>query len=196
MPSVPSRMRLPRRLARGLLAALLLSGFLLVHGTPSGASACTGGIAFDWAVAHEHGGIVKAVVESRVLRADFSEDLVVTNPKVLRGDPPLRLAVNSAAGLPCDQVADRGETVLLIYDVRGVTGGVPLYYVIDGPDALNAAVTAHGLRPTAPPTDALPPADRRPAGTPDSLLLGILACVGAIAFAFAARWTGQPRSSS
>ncbi len=187
-------MGIRRRLLRSGLTAVGLSAFLFMHGTPSGASACIGGIAFDWAVAHQHGGIVQAVVESRLVRVDFSEDLVITDAKVVRDDPPLSLSVNTAAGLPCDQVADKGETIMLIYDVRGDSIRVPLYYVVEGRDALSAAVIAHGLRTAAPSTDALPPTDREHAL--DWLSLVILACAGTIGLALAARRTRGPGPAS
>lgn len=185
-------MKVLSRPLRSVTAAVAVCAFLFIQSPTSGVSACSGGIAFDWAVAHQHGGIVQGIVESKIVRADFSEDLVITNAVALRGDPPLGARVNAAAGLPCDQVADDGETILLIYDIRGEPIRVPLYYVVDGPDALSAEVVAHGLGPTAPPTDALPSPDRDQTGSLNWILVVTLLWAGAIGLVAAARRTSEP----
>lgn len=178
---------------RPLLALVSVGSISLVtFAAPTGAMACTGGIAFEEAVAHERGGIVRGIVESRLLRADFSEDVVISDAAVVRGDPPLDHSVNAAAGLPCEQVADTGETIMLIYDVRGQPVHVPLYYVVEGQDALSAAVVASALA-TTPQTDTDPATAGDPKGSFDWTSLATLASVGAAGFALAARRARRSR---
>lgn len=163
---------------------------------PTGASACTGGMAFDWAVAHERGGIIQAVVESKYPVQVGSDDIVVTDVKVVRGNPTLPFRVTAVAGLPCDQVADAGETILILYDIRGLEPSVvyPMYYVVSGPDALSAAAVRDVLGPTAPPTDADPSIADSPTPS-DWSAVAILASAFAVGATLAISRTrpGQPK---
>ena len=110
-------------------------------------AACTGGVAFDWAVAHTHGGVVRAQVTSTSTREDFSVDLEITHRRVIQGDPPTSLRINSVAGVPCEQTADPGETIVLLFDIRGDPVGEnwPFFYVVEGSDALNPKVVSDAL---------------------------------------------------
>ena len=157
---------------------------VMSYATPASTSACTGGVAFDWAVAHQQGGIVRAVVESKLQRPDHTDDIVVTDAEAIRGDPTLPFAVNVAAGLPCEQVGDVGEAILILYDIRGgeVPITIPLYYVVSGPDALSPAVLNAGLGPTAPSTDTKPASGGLQTSRFDWLALWV---VSALAMGFA-----------
>lgn len=174
------------------LVAVAVGGLLSSIATPTGASACSGGIAFDWAVAHQRGGIVQAVVESKYPIQVGIDDIVVTDAKVVRGDPTLPFKVTAVAGLPCDQVADAGETIVILYDIRGAEPPViyPTYYVVSGPDALSAAVVRDVLGPMAPPTDAEPSTGPR-APLVDWTSLTVLLSAAAVGAAAARRRTGQ-----
>jgi hypothetical protein len=182
-----------KRWGRRMSAAIALSVFLSVLGTAS-ASACSGGIAFDWAVAHQHGGIARAVVESRVVLPDFSEELVLSDPQPVRGDPPLRPDVIATAGAPCDQSADVGETILLIYDVHGLLTRLPLYYVVRGPDALSSSELQAGLA-LAPATDTRSErADTPPRAFNRPGL--IVSAIALMSFAFAITYLGRRQVTS
>ena len=191
------RVTIFERARSALTVAVAASGAILLNvAAPTVATACSGGIAFDWAVAHQQGGIVQAVVESKFLLEDFTYDIVVTDAEVVRGNPTLPFKVNAAAGLPCDQSADVGETILLLYDIRGAEPPItiPNFYVITGPDALTAAVRRDGLRTTAPPTDtdSSTASDQRPAV--DWLPFPVFAAAAAIGAGLAVRRTAQRRS--
>jgi hypothetical protein len=143
-----------RRLARAgavTIAVWFATGAVGV--TP--AAACIGGTAFDSAVAHQHGGILRATMIGEYGRTgDFTIDMTISAPEVLRGDPPLATKVHAALGLVCDQQAHLGDTVILVFDVRGGTDPypLPLAYVVTGPDALDAAVVSNALN-DLPATD-------------------------------------------
>ena len=181
--------------ARRTLAAAAAAFCAIVptFAASTAATACTGGVAFDWAVAHQHGGIVLAVVESKYPLGNFTYDLVVTDAKVVRGDPTLPFKVNAAAGLPCDQVADAGETVLILYDIRGRQPAiaVPTFYVVSGPDALSATVLRDGLRPTAPSTDTVPSRTGLQTAPFDWISFAILASATGIGLALGMRRTNE-----
>ena len=117
-------------------------------------AACTGGVAFDWAVAHTNGGIVRAQVTSSSVREDLSLDLLITNRRVVQGDPPTSSRINAVAGDPCEQTPDAGETIVLLFDIRGdpVGGRWPFFYVVEGPDALDPTVVSDALE-NLPATD-------------------------------------------
>jgi hypothetical protein len=121
---------------------------------PPPATACSGGTTADWAVAHQHGGIVRGVVATSENRPDFTTDVIVTNLERLAGDPPPFTQIHLVAGLVCDQSADPGETIVVLYDIRGaeVPYPLPLYYVVAGPDALEANLVAELFGPGAPVT--------------------------------------------
>ena len=139
------------------MVTLVTVGLLAVGGTATAptASACIGGTAFDWAVAHTHGGILRATVAHVNEREDFSEDLSLVDPRVIRGDPPFGTPVHAVAGYLCDQSADPGDVVLILFDVRGQYGpdDRPLYYVIGGRGALSEREVDAGLG-RLPATDA------------------------------------------
>lgn len=190
-------MHIARRGRVGLaLVAVAVGGLLSSFATPTGASACTGGIAFDWAVAHARGGIVQAVVESKYPVQVGIDDIVVTDAKVVRGEPTLPFKVTAVAGLPCDQVADAGETILILYDIRGAEPPViyPTYYVVSGPDALSAAVVRDVLGPTAPSTDTEPSIADSPtlSDWPAVAMLASMFAAGAT-LAFRRTRPGQPK---
>jgi hypothetical protein len=123
------------------------------------------GPAGGWAASHSHGGIVRGVVTSVETRPDFTTDIVLANNVVLRGDPPMSYPVHGAAGMPCEQIVDEGETILILYDIRGAEWPMPFptFYVVAGADALGPKVVADGLGGTGPPTDTI----ASPAGSED-----------------------------
>ena len=146
----------------GRLGAVLLLAVGSVLGAPRAASACSGGTAFDWAVQHSLGGIIRAHVDSVSTRPDFTTDLVLSAPSVIRGEPVSVPMIHAVAGAICEQSADPGETVLVLFDIRGGNPPYPwpLFYVVDGTDALSASVVSDGLS-TTPATDtAVTPASR------------------------------------
>jgi hypothetical protein len=96
----------PKTLAYGPVAGLLFVVLLLSAASASRVSACSGGIAFDWAVARADGGILESRVVSSRVRADFSVDLEIARPEVVSGDPPIDQRVQAVAGDPCEQTAD------------------------------------------------------------------------------------------
>jgi hypothetical protein len=134
-----------------LLPAGLLVG-AIGAAAPLAVTACSGGTAADWAVAHQHGGIVRGVVATSEDRPDFTTDLIVTNLERLAGEPPPFTQIHTVAGLVCDQSADPGETIVVLYDIRGaeVSYPLPLYYVVMGPDALEPDLVADLFGPGAP----------------------------------------------
>jgi hypothetical protein len=141
----------PKTSAYGPVAGLLSVVLLLSVASASPASACSGGIAFDWAVARAEGGILESRVVSARVRADFSVDLEIARPKVVSGDPPIDQRVQAVAGDPCEQTADPGESIVLLFGVRDAAGDpplpagalrLPLFYVIEGRDSLEPPVVA------------------------------------------------------
>lgn len=137
--------------ARSLASSTLIAALawaVLGTATAQPAEACSGGSAFDWAVAHTRGGILQARVVNAGLRSDFTNDLVLSEVEVLRGEPPADLHLHAVAGAICEQSADAGETILLLFDVRGdgYVYPLPLFYVVDGPDALAPGAVVAALR--------------------------------------------------
>lgn len=151
MTAVASAGRL--RIRRVVLASVL--GLALWTTSAGPAAACTGGLPLDIAVAQQQGGILLALVTSAHDRPDdFTTDLTLSEPRVIRGSPPLESEVHAVAGLICDQHVDVGETVMLVFDVTGLewANPLPLAYVIDGADALDPKVVSSALA-AVPPTD-------------------------------------------
>jgi hypothetical protein len=102
------------------------------------------------------------MVVSSVTREDYSLDLEITAQKVVHGDPPIVPRVNAMAGYPCEQTADAGERIVILFDTRRVPDEpvlpgsytrLPLYYVVDGPDELHLAVVQEAFG-ALPATDA------------------------------------------
>jgi hypothetical protein len=172
-----------------LLLAVLLFGATGVAAPP--VAACSGGTAVDWAVAHQRGGIVRGIVVAAEDRPDFTTDLTVANLERVQGNPPPYTTIHTVAGAVCDQRADPGETVVVIYDVRGgeVPYRLPLYYVVKGPDALEPDVAAALFGPVATFTSPSETASRNEtligvestAAPPTGLVLVAIALAGLFA---------------
>ncbi len=154
-------MPLPKTWLLGFTVGLLAAFMLVSAAFASPAAACSGGIAFDWAVANARAGILEARVVSAQIRADYTYDLEIAAPKVVRGDPSTGSRFHATEGYPCDQSADAGELVVLLFGVRGGPDEppipdaylrVPLVYVIEGRDALAPSVVAAAFA-QLPPTD-------------------------------------------
>lgn len=150
-------------------------------------AACVGGTSFDWAVTHAQGGILRAHVTSAGTREDFTTDLVLSQLVILRGDPPDTPHLHTVAGAICDQVADAGETVLLLFNVRGgqYPYPLPLFYVVAGSDALSPGDVAGALA-AIPSTDTAP-VQRSPTPNDDSAVLPLSIIAGLSAFGIALR---------
>jgi hypothetical protein len=134
---------------------------------PPSAAACSGGTTPDWAVAHQRGGIVRGIVVTSEDRSDFTTDLILANLERVAGDPPPTTQLNVVAGAVCDQSADPGETIVVVFDIRDgeVPYPLPLYYVVTGPDALEPEVVAALFGPAA----ALPPPVETPTDPPPAI---------------------------
>lgn len=127
-------------------------------------------------------------------RDDASQDVVLANDQVVRGDPPTSYPVHGYVAMPCDQTADDGETILVVYDVRGGDPPItlPIFYVVAGSDALSATVVREGLRGTVPPTDMVADAtsyEFLSTGLRTLLVVAIAALLGGL---MAVRRTRQP----
>lgn len=174
---------------RAFLAAAMTAGGTLVMGATA-ASGCSGGVAFDWAVAHAHGGILRGTVVSATVRDDYTADLVLSNVSVVRGSPSARKQLHVAGGAVCDQSADPGEIVVVLFDLRGgdYPFPLPLSYVVEGRDALLGSEVADAL-PELPETDrASDQGASRPPGTHD---LPWIALSGGLAWLIALRRFGR-----
>jgi hypothetical protein len=138
----------PRRV-RGVRYGVSLALLVVVTSAPTTA-ACSGGIEFGWAMSHA-GGIIGGRVDVVRDRPDFTTELRLSGPTIIAGLPPAGSDIHAAAGLVCDQSADPGESVLVLFDVRGGDPPIilPLFYVVDGPDALEPAVVADALSRSA-----------------------------------------------
>lgn len=174
-------------------------GALVVSVSVSAASAspvaaCTGGVAFDWAVAHTHGGIVRAQVTSTSTREDFSVDLEITHRRVVQGDPPTSLRINSVAGVPCEQTADPGETIVVLFDIRGdpVAQHWPIFYVVKGPDALDPDVVSDALA-RMPATDTASLGAHPSTKTPSPLVPALIAAAIGLLITFRRASRTSPR---
>jgi len=179
-----------RRPTSSLLSSVLVATSICLAMSAAMArpvAACVGGTSFDWAVTHAQGGILRAHVASAGMREDFTTDLVMSQLVILRGDPPDAPHLHTVAGAICDQVADAGETVLLLFDVRGgpYPYPLPLFYVVDGSDALSPGdvVGAFGAIPS---TDAVP-LQRSPTPNDDSAVLPLSIIAGLAGFGVALR---------
>lgn len=153
----------------------------------SPATACIGGLPFDVAVAHQQGGLLRALVTAAHDRPDFTTDLTLSQTQVLRGDPPLAAEVHAVVGLTCEQHADAGETVILVFNVAGLTwpNPLPLVYVIDGADALDPGVVSAAL--TAVPATDTVVGDYRPEDSYAAHRMVLVAFAGALTFVLALR---------
>jgi hypothetical protein len=176
-------------------AAAMVVWFAAAAISVSPASACIGGTAFDWAVAHEHGGILRATMIGEYGRTgDFTIDMTISATDVLRGDPPRATKVHAALGLACDQQAQVGDAVILVFDVRGGADPypLPLAYVVEGPAALDAEVVSNALN-DLPPTDTATGVALRDTEPPSPIaLIPILA--GFLTFVIALRPLRQRRA--
>ena len=168
-------------LARRLAMCFLLGATLWAVGgsaTAPAATACVGGnMPFDWAVAHTNGGILRARLDGVRPRDDYTLDLVLSGEQVVRGDPEYENPLHAVMAAICEQSAEAGETVVILFDVRGgdYPFPIPLVYVTSGSDALDPQVLADGLA-------ALPATDSEPtyaAPTPASGLIGAAVLAGA-----------------
>jgi hypothetical protein len=126
--------------------------------SPAAASACSGGMEFDWAVAHTRGWIATATVVEAVYVPDGFYRVRLAHLEPVKGNPPALRQVTVAMGAVCDQSADAGERILLLDGVAVEPPyDKPVAYVISGSDAVPAAEVARVLR-SLPSTDTTPDA--------------------------------------
>ena len=174
---------------RPLMSLLLATLACVAMGTATArpVAACIGGTNFDWAVAHAHGGILQARVDSAGTRVDFTTDLTLSHPESIRGDPPAVPRLHAVAGAICDQSADAGETVLVVFDIRGgqYPYPLPLFYVVAGSDALSPGVVAGAL--AALPSTDLAPSQPTPIPDGDSAVMPLSLVAGLSGFGVAMR---------
>ena len=150
-------------------------------------AACTGGTPFDWAVAHAHGGLIRARIVSTATRDDQTIDVSITNLVALRGDPPRPRRVHAVIGAVCEQSVDAGETAIILFDVRGgpYSYPYPLVYIVEGPDALATADVAAVLA-SLPATDTTlgpvpaTPASATPGPAGSVLVAGVIGLLVAV----------------
>jgi hypothetical protein len=137
--------------------------------SPTSVSACIGGMAFDWAIAHSRGWIATAtVVEVDHVAVGFHR-VVLDDVEPVKGSPPSLRQATVVMGAVCDQSPDAGERILVL---DGVTTeppyDTPVAYVIRGSDAVPASDVARVLRSlsstdTGPARTAIPPRPWEPA---------------------------------
>lgn len=118
-------------LATAMTAVVLLSA-------PSPAAACIGNMDLGWAVAHSRRGIAQGRIVEAV---DTTYGIRVRLEAVTRvvGQPPLSERASLMMGDVCDQSADPGDTVWLMYDLSDWLGPTDLAiaFVVEGPDAVS-----------------------------------------------------------
>jgi hypothetical protein len=142
----------------GRSAILALIAAVLVLADPSPASACVGNMDFGSAVAGTRGGIA----EGRVLDATYSASrgtlVQLTDTARVRGDPPISTSVWLMMGDVCDQGADPGDTLWLLYDVQDFDepSGLAVAFVVEGSDAVSAEEVRAALA-ALPETDSAGP---------------------------------------
>lgn len=143
--------------------------------SPTAASACTGGMEFDWAVAHTRGWIATATVVEAEYVPDGFYRVRLAHVEPVKGNPPALRLVTVAMGAVCDQSPDTGERILLLDGVAVQPPyDRPVVYVISGSDAVPAAEIARVLR-SLPSTDTTPDATAIPPRrwNPASALLAV-----------------------
>lgn len=130
--------------------------------SPEPVSACSGGMEFEWAVAHTRGWIAKAtVIEAEYVPYGFYR-VVLGHVDPVQGRPPSLRQVTVAMGAVCDQSPDAGERILLLDGVEiQPPFDRPVAYMISGSDSIPAAAVARVLR-SLPSTDAAPTATAIP----------------------------------
>lgn len=162
----------------------LILGCFVLAGAPSPVSACVGGMDFAWAVGQARDGIV----EGRVIDAldTHGNGISVHLDGVTRvlGDPPMSAVASLTMGDVCEQVADSGETVWLLYGLRGLDlpKGLTVAFVVDGPDgvgreAANAALAALPATEMA----TTPPARPKAMAMPGLLVVWLLSFLAVLA---------------
>lgn len=140
-----------------LVGAVAVAGATALW-SPAAASACSGGMEFDWAVAHTRGWIATAMVVEAVYVPEGFYRVRLAHLDPVKGSPPALRQVTVAMGAVCDQSADARERILLLDGVAVEPPyDRPVAYVISGPDAVPAAEVARVLR-SLPSTDATPDA--------------------------------------
>jgi hypothetical protein len=157
---------------RASIPVLLVA--LLALAQPPAASACVGNMDFTSAVASARGGIA----EGRVLDAAYSADsgtlVQLTHTGRVRGHPPISTSLWLMMGDVCDQSADPGDTVWLLYDLQDFDEppGLAVAFVVEGSDAVPHEEVLAALA-ALPETDAAPVAPA-PAASVWLLLIGLL----------------------
>lgn len=121
---------------------------------PAPVSACSGGMAFDWAVAHTRGWIATAtVVTSEYVPYGFYR-IRLDDVVAIKGRPPQFGQLTVAMGAVCDQTPDAGDRILALDGVAIEPAfDRPVVYVIRGADAVPAVDVSRALR-SLPATDA------------------------------------------
>jgi len=137
-----------------LVGAIVVAGAAALW-SPAPISACTGGMEFEWAVAHTRGWIATAtVVEAEYVPEGFYR-VRLDHLEPVKGSPPHLRQVTVAMGAVCDQSADAGERILLLDGVAVEPPyDKPVVYVISGSDAVPAADVARVLG-SLPSTDTM-----------------------------------------
>jgi hypothetical protein len=155
---------------RAAIVALVGASMILAH--PPGAAACVGNMDFRSAAARTRGGIVAG----RVLEAPYfttAGTLVhLTDVSRVRGDPPMSESVWLTMGDVCDQAADPGDTIWLLYDVQDFNEpeGLAVAFVVEGSDAVPRENELVALA-MPPETDAKGPMTAAADGGDETLLL-------------------------
>lgn len=143
--------------------------------SPGPVAACSGGLEFDWAVAHTRGWIATATV----VKADYVPDgfyrVVLGDVERVIGSTPSLRQATIAMGAACDQSPDAGERLLVL---DGITiqppYDKPVAYVITGSDAVSGADVARVFR-SLPQTDTASPGTTMPPNLSDGVWLLIFA---------------------
>jgi hypothetical protein len=103
----------------------------------------------------------------------------LVDASVVRGDPPLPDRAHLTALAACDQSIDAGETVWLLFQLRGYTiePGLTVAFVIEGPDGVGRERALRALD-ALPATDTVRPPSAKQVATPAwPLLIWLLAAL-------------------
>ncbi|HJR89930.1 MAG TPA: hypothetical protein VJ782_07220, partial [Aeromicrobium sp.] len=157
---------------------------------PSPVAACVGDTHLGWAVARTRGGIAEGRVVEVMDTMGSGIRVRLEGVSRVLGRPPVASQTTLMMGDVCDQSADPGDTVWLLYDVKDFDEptGHAVAFVVEGSDAVPRDEVLAALA-AMPETDTVAP---QPEWAGHTAFVGFL-CVWLLSFLASARRFNERR---
>jgi hypothetical protein len=167
---------------RAAILAMAITPFVFLSGPPP-VAACVGDMHLGWAVARTRGGIAEGRVAEVIDTSGSGIRVRLEGVSRVLGRPPVASQASLMMGDVCDQSADPGDSIWLLYDVKEFDEpiGLAVAFVVEGSDAVPREDVVAALA-AMPETDTVVSRAENPGDTAFVGLLGVwlltfLACV-------------------